>query len=84
MFNLISANWAGEPLTSYDVMLKHIRSTRSSTGFRCRASLDLRFYPTQVPVSEEAKASVRLLRHAILPKWNYTIRPRNRTGQVIS
>jgi hypothetical protein len=36
MFNLISANWAGEPLTSYEVMLNHIRSTRSSTGFRCR------------------------------------------------
>ena len=80
MFNLISANWAGEPLTSYEVMLKHIRTTRSSTGFRCRASLDTRFYPTKVKVSEEAKASVRLLRHTVLPKWNYTIRPRNPNG----
>jgi hypothetical protein len=84
MFNLISANWAGEPLTSYEVMLKHIRTTRSSTGFRCRASLDTRFYPTKVKVSEEAKSSVRLWRHTVLPKWNYTIRPRNRNGQVIS
>jgi hypothetical protein len=40
MFSLISENWAGEPLVSYEVMLKYIRATRSRTGFRCRASLD--------------------------------------------
>jgi hypothetical protein len=80
MFNLISANWAGEPLTSYELMLKHIRTTRSSTGFRCRASLDLRFYPTKVKVAEEAKLSMRLSRHTVLPKWNYTIHPRIRNG----
>jgi hypothetical protein len=80
MFNLISANWAGEPLTSYEVMLKHIRTTRSSTGFHCLALLDTRFYPTKVKVSEEAKTTVRLSRHTILPKWNYTIRPRKRNG----
>ena len=84
MFSLISANWAGEPLTSYEVMLNHIRTTRSSTGFRCRASLDTRYYPTKIKVSEEAKLSVRLLRHSVLPKWNYTVHPRNRNGQVIS
>jgi hypothetical protein len=80
MFSLISANWAGEPLTSYEVMLKHIRTTRSSTGFRCRASLDLRFYPTKVTVSEEAKLNIRLSRHTVLPKANYTIHPRTRNG----
>lgn len=56
MFSLISANWAGEPLTSYEVMLNHIRATRSSTGFRCREALDTRFYPLKVKVSDEAKA----------------------------
>lgn len=80
MFSLISANWAGEPLTSYEVMLKHIRTTRSRTGFRCRASLDTRFYPLKVKVPDEAKAGVRMSRHAVLPDWNYTIRPRKRNG----
>jgi Rhodopirellula transposase DDE domain len=84
MFNLISANWAGEPLTSYELMLKHIRTTRSSTGFQCRASLDTRFYPTKIKVSDEAKATVRLSRHIVLPNWNYTIRPRKQNGEVIS
>ncbi len=36
MFSLISGNWAGEPLVSYETMLKYIRTTRSETGFRCR------------------------------------------------
>jgi hypothetical protein len=75
MFNLISANWAGEPLVSYEVILKHIRSTRSTTGFRCRAILDKKFYPTKVKVPDEEKATVRMTRHPALPKWNYTIRP---------
>lgn len=80
MFNLISANWAGEPLTSYEVMLKYIRTTQSSTGFCCRATLDTKFYPTKAKVSEEAKANVRLLRHTVLPKWNYTIHPQTPNG----
>jgi hypothetical protein len=75
MFNLISANWAGEPLVSYDVLVNYIRTTRSTTGFRCRATLDKRFYPTKVTTSDEEKASVRMTRHAALPKWNYTFRP---------
>lgn len=75
MFNLISANWAGEPLVSYEVVLKYIRSTRSRTGFRCRAALDKRFYPTKVKITDEEKATVRMTPHRVLPKWNYTIRP---------
>ena len=38
MFNLISANWAGEPLASYQLMLNFIRGTRSTTGFRGQRS----------------------------------------------
>lgn len=80
MFNLISANWAGEPLVSYEVTLKYIRSARSSTGFQCRAALDKTFYPTKIKVTVEQKASVRMSRHRVLPNWNYTIRP-NTSGR---
>jgi hypothetical protein len=74
MFSLISANWAGEPLTSYEMILKHIRTTRSDTGFHCRACLDQREYESQ-KISAEQKASIRLERRPVLPDWNYTIRP---------
>ena len=48
MFSLISGNWAGEPLVSYEKILKYIRRTRSTTGFHCRAVLDTQEYPTVV------------------------------------
>ncbi len=75
MFSLISANWAGEPLTSYEAVLNYIRATRSTTGFRCRATIDRKFYPKKLPVTDDQKASVDLSPHRVLPKWNYTIRP---------
>jgi Rhodopirellula transposase DDE domain len=73
MFSLISANWAGEPLRSYETILKHIRTTRSDTGFHCRACLDLRKYERQ-KLSPAQKASIRLMRRKVMPEWNYTIR----------
>ena len=59
MFSLISGNWAGEPLVSYEVMLNLIRRTRSSTGFHCKARLDTRMYPTGVKLTAEEKAAIR-------------------------
>ncbi len=78
MFSLISNNWRGEPLKSYEVMLKHIRQTRSQEGFQCRACLDTREYPEGGKVSPEDKARVRLQRRKVLPQWNYSIFPHGR------
>lgn len=75
MFSLISANWAGEPLESYETVLGYIRRTRSSEGFHCRALLDPTAYPARYKVTPEAKAQVRLKPRSVLPKWNYTIWP---------
>jgi hypothetical protein len=76
MFSLISANWAGEPPVSYEVMLKFIRRTRSATGFHCRARLDTASYATGVKITAKERAGVRLKRRSVLPQWNYTIWPR--------
>jgi hypothetical protein len=75
ILSLITANWAGEPLTSYERILKYIRTTRSETGFRCRASLDRRDYPTKVKVTPTQKSRIRLKPRPVLPQWNYTILP---------
>ena len=45
MFSYISTNWAGEPLVSYEKILKFIRTTKTSTGLKVRAWLDRRDYP---------------------------------------
>lgn len=75
MFSLISANWAGEPLDSYDKMLKYVRTTRSSRRFHCRAWLDCRSYAPARRVTDNQKRIVRLKRRRIHPHWNYTILP---------
>ena len=77
MFSLISANWAGEPLNSYETMLKHIRTTHSERGFHCRACLDQMEYTAQKPTKKERK-QVRLTRRRLFPQWNYTIYPHSR------
>jgi Rhodopirellula transposase DDE domain len=76
MFSLISKNWAGQPLVSYETVLNFIRTTRSSTGYMCRAWIDTRTYPTGVRVSAADKSRIRIRFHKALPKWNYTIRPK--------
>ena len=58
MFRLISGNWAGTPLTSYEGMLKDSRTTRSSEGSHCRACLEGRDFPQGGKVTPAAKASV--------------------------
>lgn len=79
MFNLISTNWAGHPLASYETILKHIRTTRSAGGFRCRARLDTKVYPSPSSVSRQEVARLRVRPHKLFPHWNYTITPRPHT-----
>lgn len=76
MFSAISGNWAGQPLDSYETLLKYIRTTRTATGLRCRAYLNTTFYRTGVRVTDEQFACLRLVPRAVLPQWNYTLYPR--------
>lgn len=75
MFSAISANWAGEPLVSYEVIIKFIRATRTAGGFRCRACMDRRDYPARQQPTGQEQARVRLKPGRVLPRLNYTIWP---------
>ena len=75
LFCHISANWAGEPLISFETVLKFIRTTTTETGLCCVAYLDRKRYLTKVIVTPEQKRAIRLVKHRVLRKWNYTIRP---------
>jgi hypothetical protein len=78
LFGPISANWAGEPLVSYETILKYIRTTRTETVLHCYARLDKKEYPVEHRVAPEDKAGVRLKRKRIRPQLNYTIYPHGR------
>ena len=75
LFSAITGNWAGEPLVSYETVLKFIRTTKTETGLRCRAYLDKTVYAIRKKLSPEQKRSINLFPHHVLPKWNYTIKP---------
>jgi len=77
LFSQISHNWAAEPLTDYDKILGLIRNTTTTTGLRVRAYLDTEDYPLKVKPSAQRLRELRVTRHKILPKWNYTIAPSN-------
>ena len=76
MFNLISANWAGEPLDSYETILNHIRTTTSTTGFWCQVQLDTTEYELKKKISNKDFDALHIRPHKRFPQWNYTIYPR--------
>jgi len=75
LFSEISKNWAGEPLTSYEKILKFIRTTNTQTGLRVTAYLDRTQYDTGLAPTSDERTLLRLIPHDTLPQWNYTIAP---------
>jgi hypothetical protein len=63
LFSEISKNWAGKLLDSHETMLKYIRTTKTSTGLRVRATLSKRNYQTRVTPAPDQVASLNLRRH---------------------
>jgi Rhodopirellula transposase DDE domain len=75
LFSQISRNWAGEPLVSYETILKFIRTTKTESGLRCKAYLDKTIYGTRLPLTLKQKERINLVPCRVLPKYNYTIKP---------
>lgn len=76
MFSLISNNWAGQPLISYETVINFIQTTRSKTGFTARAELVEKTYQIGIKVPDAEMNALNLVRHPVCPQWNYTIIPR--------
>jgi transposase len=75
LFSHITTNWRGRPLTSHEVVVKTIASTRTRTGLRVEAELDTGAYPLGVSVSKARMDTLPIEPHACRGPWNYTIHP---------
>lgn len=75
LFSEISKNWAGEPLHSYETILKFIRTTTTDTGLRVRSYLVRTQYQTGTRISKPQMAELQITKHKLFPRWNYTISP---------
>ena len=76
LFSFISINWKGRPLTSYEVIVNLIASTKTSSGLKVYAVLDDRTYPLKKEVSDQEMETLNIERNDFHGEWNYTIRPR--------
>jgi hypothetical protein len=77
LFNHISMNWKGQPLTSLDMIINLIGHTTSQTGLKVYAMEDHNIYPTKRKITDQQLNALNIIRNDILGKWNYKIEPRN-------
>jgi hypothetical protein len=68
-------NWRGRPLSSHEVVVATIASTRTRAGLRVEAELDSGSYPVGLAVTREQFRSLPVHAHAQHGEWNYTIAP---------
>jgi hypothetical protein len=76
LFSEISKHWAGQPLDTYDTLLRLIRETKTQTGLTVRSWLVPKHFATGRKISADQMRQLSLINHRILPQWNYTLYPR--------
>ena len=76
MFSMITMNWRGRPLTSYETVVQLIGSTRTTTGLTVRCELDEGEYEVGRRVLDRELDDVQIERWEFHGEWNYTIYPR--------
>jgi hypothetical protein len=79
MFSFISMNWKGEPLVSFETVVKMISATTTKQGLRVKAVLDKSRYETGVKISKEQMNQLNIKPHRQNPEWNYSFIPRTRS-----
>jgi hypothetical protein len=77
LFSLITMNWRGRPLVSYETIVNLIGSTTSTKGLKIRCELDQGTYEKGLKVTDEDLASVQVERWEFHGEWNYTVYPRD-------
>lgn len=77
LFSFVSINWRGKPLTSYQVIVNLIASTKTQTGLKVYAALDNKTYKLRKAVSSEELKALKIVPHEFHGEWNYTIKSRS-------
>ncbi len=83
LFSFISQNWRGKPLVSHQVIVNLIAATTTTAGLIVRCRLDTNVYPAGLKVSDKDLATINLQRDDFHGEWNYTIRPRSSSYEIV-
>ena len=76
LFSEISKHWAGQPLESYETVLRLIQETKTQSGLEVTSRLVSKPFATGKKISPEQMRQISILQHPVLPQWNYTLFPR--------
>lgn len=77
LFSFISMNWKGKPLTSFETILNLISSTKTRSGLKVNARIDLNQYTKGIKVSDAQMRMIDISRNEFHGEWNYTINPQS-------
>ena len=77
MFSFISMNWKGEPLVSFETVVKMISATKTRQGLCVKAVLDKSRHATGLKISREQMEALNIQPHRQNPEWNYSLLPRS-------
>lgn len=75
LFSQISINWRGRPLTSLEVIVNLIGSTRTRKGLTVKSVLDTNKYEKGIKIMDNEMGNLNIQRHEFHGDWNYTIKP---------
>ena len=75
LFSFITINWKGKPLSSYQVIVKLIASTKTKTGLKVFATLDDNIYKLRKKISNQELKALNITPHQFHGDWNYSICP---------
>jgi hypothetical protein len=76
LFSFISMNWRGQPLVSYEAVVKLIGGTTTKSGLQVKAMLDTHDYEPGQKITDAEMQTLHLQRHTFHGDWNYTLVPR--------
>ncbi len=84
LFSFISINWRAKPLTSLEVIIELLNTTKTEEGLTVKAVVDKNTYPTGIKISDKEFKSLNIMRDEFHGDWNYTIKPQKRSKESVN
>lgn len=74
LFCFITKNWQGKPLVDIKTTVNLISSTKTKKGLSVKCVVDENEYETGLKISDDEFEKIDIVKDAINPYWNYTIK----------
>jgi len=76
LFSHITMNWRARPLTSIQLVVDLIASTKTTKGLKVKSKLDKSMYEKGIKISDEKLGRINIKKSDFHGEWNYTIMPK--------